>query len=434
MSLYSDFFYSKQLEIIFSDENTVQAMLDFESNLAQIQAENGLFDLEFAQIISEKANHQFIDFEKLKSAINQSGNVAIPLVKQLTQLVYNQSIEALKYVHLGATSQDVVDTGLVLQLKKTIDFFEEKLTVLEFKLIEITKRHRLTFMVGRTLLQQAKPITFGLKTALYLEAISRSKSRILSVNNQVLHLQLAGAVGSQNQFINSKIKTDLAQKLSLNVSNSWHTNRDNLAEFASVLGILNGSLAKIAKDIVLLMQTEVAEVFEGAETGKGGSSTMPHKRNPVTSTVILANANRVPNLVATMLLAMPQEHERSAGLWHSEWDVLTEICKLTGGSLEKAIDLMANLEVDSERMLQNIELTKGLIYAENISLTLASKIGKDAAHQMVEKACKTAILEGKHLKEILKNTEIIDLDEHFKPENAIGFSIEIIDSILAKYA
>jgi 3-carboxy-cis,cis-muconate cycloisomerase len=213
---------------------------------------------------------------------------------------------------------------------------------------------------------------------------------------------------------------------------SWQSNRDNLVEAASVFGILNQSLGKIAKDISLMMQTEVAEVFEGAGEGKGGSSTMPHKRNPVTCAAILANANRIPNLVATLLASMLQEHERSAGLWHSEWEVLTEIMLLTAGSIEKSIELVASLEVDEKRMLQNLELTKGLIYAENISLALATKIGKINAHELVEKACKLAVFQQKHLKEVLEemNVDLPNLEELFKAENSIGNSLDIIDEIL----
>jgi 3-carboxy-cis,cis-muconate cycloisomerase len=191
----------------------------------------------------------------------------------------------------------------------------------------------------------------------------------------------------------------------------------------------------MSKDISLLMQTEVGEVFEGAAEGKGGSSTMPHKRNPVTCTAILANTNRVPYLVASILSAMPQEHERSAGLWHSEWEVLVEIMQLTAGSLDKSIALIEGLEVDENRMLANLELTQGLIYAENITLALAQKIGKSAAHEYLETACKKAIQEKKHLKEVVleMNIELEDLDALFNPENAIGLSLELIDQVVKKY-
>ena len=437
MSLYSEIFYSSEINELFSDKNVVAEMLQFEAVLAVSQAKEGIIPTSAAEIIGQCCHTDFIDFERLKTDIKLSGNAAIPLVKQLTEIVKQKDSEAAKYVHLGATSQDVVDTATILQIKDFIDWLEERIGLLEHHLITLTQKHRNTFMIGRTLLQQAKPITFGLKTALWLESIIRSKVRIEEAKKRVLVIQLAGAVGSQNQQINQKVKALFAEILDVETANSWHTNRDNLTEFASVLGILNGSLGKIAKDITLLMQTEVGEVFEGAAAGKGGSSTMPHKRNPVTSTAILANANRVPHLVATMLSGMVQEHERSAGLWHSEWEVLTEIMKLTAGTLERGIELIEGLEVDENRMLQNLEITKGLIYAENVSLALASKIGKSAAHELVENACKSAVSEHEHLKEKLSELSVDlsenELNELFKPENSIGLSLEIIDGILSKF-
>jgi len=432
MSLYSEFFYSKTINELFSDKQTIVQMLRFEGALALAQAENGIIPPEAAQIIENCCQVDFIDIDKLKSEIKLGGNAAIPLVKQLTRIVKNNDVEASKYVHLGATSQDMVDTATVLQMQQYWYWLKDKLAELSDLLVEITKKHRNTLMIGRTLLQQARPITFGLKTSGWLQSIERSKERMKSTQKRVLVIQLGGAVGSGNANLSKSVQQSLADYLDLKPSFSWQSNRDNLVEAASFFGILNQSLAKIAKDVSLMMQTEVAEVFEGAAEGKGGSSTMPHKRNPVTCAAILANANRIPNLVATLLASMPQEHERSAGLWHSEWEVLTEILLLTAGSIERSIELIASLEVDDKRMLQNIELTKGLIYAENISLALAIKMGKINAHELVEKACKLAISQQKHLKEILKemNIDLPNLEELFKAENSIGNSLEIIDEIL----
>ncbi len=432
MSLYSEYFYSKDINNLFSDYQTIAQMLRFEGALAIAQAENGIIPPQAAQIIENCCQVDFIDIDKLKSEIKLGGNAAIPLVKQLTRIVKNNDVEASKYVHLGATSQDVVDTATVLQMQEYWYWLNDKLSELSDLLVEITKKHRNTLMIGRTLLQQARPITFGLKTSGWLQSIERSKERMKSTQKRVLVIQLGGAVGSGNANLSKEVQQSISEILDLKPSFSWQSNRDNLLEAASVFGILNQSLGKIAKDVSLMMQTEVGEVFEGAGEGKGGSSTMPHKRNPVTCAAILANANRIPNLVATLLAAMPQEHERSAGLWHSEWEVLTEIMLLTAGSIEKAIELISGLEVDEKRMLQNLELTKGLIYAENVSLALATKIGKINAHEFVEKACKSAIFQQKHLKEVLEdmNVDLPNLEELFKAENSIGNSLEIIDEIL----
>lgn len=435
MSLYCELFYSSEVNELFSDQNTIATMLVAESSLAQAQAEIGIISKVSANVISNCCSIDFIDIDKLKKDIKLGGNAAIPLVQQLTKVVKNQDFEASKYVHFGATSQDIVDTGSVLQIAQYFNWLDNKLSVLKSELMKITEKHKRTVMVGRTLLQQARPITFGLKSSAWLDGVCRSIERIAEMEKRLFVVQLSGAVGSQNKNISNEVVNLFAQILGLNPSFSWQSQRDNINELAGKLGILMGSLGKIAKDISLLMQTEVGEVFEGAAEGKGGSSTMPHKRNPVTCAAILANATRVPHLVGSMLSSMIQEHERSAGNWHAEWEVLTEIMLLTAGSLEKTTELISGLEVDDKRMLSNIEITKGLIFAENVSLALASKIGKIQAHELVEKACKIAISKNRHLKEILieNSTEIENLDDLFNPENSIGNSVEIVDAILKKY-
>ncbi|MCX6215869.1 3-carboxy-cis,cis-muconate cycloisomerase [Spirosoma sp.] len=435
MSLYSSLFYSSDVQSLLSEETTVANMLRFEAALATAQARNGLIPTVSAEVIAACCVVDSLDFERLKKDIALSVNAAIPLVKQLTEIVRNRDETTAGYVHLGATSQDVVDTATVLTIKTVLDWLDDKLSALADRLMTLTKEHRQTVMIGRTLLQQAKPITFGLKTASWLDGLSRSQQRLAACRQRVLVLQLAGAVGSRNASIPDAVHQEVASLLGLEPSVSWHTQRDNIAELAAVLGILSGSLAKIANDVMLLMQTEIAEVLEGKAAGKGGSSTMPHKRNPVTTTAILANANRIPNLVATLLSAMPQEHERSAGRWHSEWDVLTDIMQLTAGSIERSLELLDNLDVDADRMRQNLELTNGLIYAETVSLALAPKLGKANAHELVEKACAVAVSERKRLKDVLREqaVDVPDLDKLFKPEHSLGQALEIIDLILKKH-
>ncbi len=446
MDLYSEIFHSTEIAKQFSSKNAIGKMLLVESALAKAQAANGIFSKKQAETIAKCCKTELINIEKIKTDIKLGGNAAIPLVKQLTEIVKKRDAEAAKFVHLGATSQDIVDTAIVLQIQEFLGWLDSKFSVLETLLFDLTKKHRSTVMAGRTLLQQAKPITFGLKTAGWLESINRSKSRISETKKRVLVVQLSGAVGSGNVNISKAIQKSFAKILSKNqLPNypinqspiSWHAHRDNLAEFAAAIGILTGSLGKIARDVSILMQTEIGEVLEGAAAGKGVSSTMPHKRNPVSCAAILANAHRMPFLVATILAAMPQENERSAGLWHAEWPVLEEIMQLAAGTIERGIELLENLEINEKRMLKNLELTDGLIFAENVSLALALKIGKAVAHELVEKACKTAVLEQKHLKNVLLEMKIDlpenELAELFKPENAIGLSLEIVDDILKKY-
>ncbi|MBC3846303.1 3-carboxy-cis,cis-muconate cycloisomerase [Winogradskyella echinorum] len=436
MSLYTETFYAREITELFSDRSAIAKLLQVEAALAIAQAEVGIIPDSAAKIISDCCVIDAIDTISLKNDIVLGGNVAIPLVKQLTKIIKNRDFEASKYVHLGATSQDIIDTATILTIKEYLIWLEEKLIRLEKTLLIQTKNHKHTLMIGRTLLQQAKPITFGLKTAGWLESISRAKDRIKDVKKRLLCIQLGGAVGSGNANITDEVQAAFAKNLQLQEVFPWQSQRDSLVEFASFLGILSGSLGKIAKDISLLMQTEVAEVFEGAAESKGGSSTMPHKRNPVSCALILSNATRTPGLVSTMLSALPQEHERSAGLWHAEWETLTQLMNLTSGSLVKSVDLIGNLEVDKDRMLQNIEITNGLIYAERVSLYLSKSLGKMQAHESVKKACATAIQKHKHLKDVVLEMypKIENIEELFKPENAIGNSVSWVETLLKKYS
>jgi 3-carboxy-cis,cis-muconate cycloisomerase len=436
MSFYSETFYARELSELFSDRNAIAQLLKVEAALAIAQGEVGIIPETAAKIISDCCIVDTIDQVSLKNDIVLGGNAAIPLVKQLTKVIKNLDFEASKYLHLGATSQDIIDTATVLIIKEYVDWLDKKLNNLQDALLFLTKEHVQTLMMGRTLLQQAKPMTFGFKTAGWLESITRSINRLSELKDRLFYIQLGGAVGCGNTTITVEVQEVFAKKLDLKPSFPWQSQRDSLVEFASFLGILSGSLGKIARDISLLMQTEVAEVFEGISEDKGGSSSMPHKRNPVECALILSNTTRTPGLVATMLSALPQEHERSAGLWHSEWETLTQLMNLTSGSLVKSIDLTRNLEVDKERMLQNIEITNGLIYAEKVSLYLSKSLGKMQAHESVKKACFTAIQKQKHLKEIVLEMypHIENIEELFKPENAIGNSVSWVEKILKKYS
>lgn len=258
--------------------------------------------------------------------------------------------------------------------------------------------------------------------------------RISKAMDHLKYIQMGGAVGAGNNKLNTEVLSCLAIELDLKENGSWQTSRGNLCEYAAAMGILTGNLGKIAKDVSLLMQTEIAEVFEGAAEGKGGSSTMPHKRNPVNCALILANATRTPALVSTMLSAMLQEQERSAGLWHAEWETMNTLVELAGGALVKSLDLISNLEVNKEQMLLNLETTQGLIYAENVSLALAHKIGKIKAHEYVEKACKTAIKQEKHLFTILQEQklELENMDKLFQANETLGSALAMIDKTLAQ--
>ena len=377
------------------------------------------------------------DIEQLKSKIPLTANAAAPFVKALTSFVQEHDKTVAKAIHLGATSQDIVDTATVLKIRDFLHWWKGQSRKLESILAQLARTHRSTVMMGRTLMQQARPISFGLKAALWLRGFQSANQQLLSTEAFVLTVQLGGAVGSQNEYITSSVRCAYAQILELEDNPQWHTQRSNFAAFASALGICAGTLGKIAKDITLLAQTEIAEVFEPAASGRGTSSTMPHKRNPVLCTAILANTHRIPFLVASIIAAIPQAHERSAGLWQSEWETLDSLMGLAGGALEKAIEVLNGLEIDPERMRANIQLTQGLVFAESVSFILARKLGKQQAYEWTKTACQKAIKEGKHLRKILTEADFDlsdrEIDQAFQPELAIGQSLKIIDEILQKY-
>nr|WP_232005539.1 3-carboxy-cis,cis-muconate cycloisomerase [Pseudomonas mendocina] len=398
------------MRAIFCDAGRVQGMLDFEAALARAEARVGVIPAEAVAPIEAACKAELYDYPALALAIATAGNSAIPLVKALGKRIAAESPEAERYVHLGATSQDAMDSGLVLQLRAAIGLLESDLAKLADALAAQAERHIDTPLAGRTWLQQATPVTLGMKLAGVLGAVTRHRQRLAELKPRLLCLQFGGASGSLAALGEAgwAVSGALAQELQLNLPEQpWHTQRDRLVEFASLLGMISGSLGKLGRDLSLLMQTEAGEVFEPAAPGKGGSSTMPHKRNPVSAAVLIGAATRAPGLVATMLAAMPQEHERSLGLWHAEWETLPELCCLVSGALQQALLVVPGLEVDAARMRTNLELTQGLVLAEAVSIALAQKIGRDAAHHLIEQCCKQAVREGVHLRAVLgANAEV----------------------------
>lgn len=408
--LFDAYFTAPAMRAIFCDAGRVQGMLDFEAALARAEARVGLIPAEAVAPIEAACKAELYDYPALAQAIATAGNSAIPLVKALGKRIAATAPEAERYVHLGATSQDAMDSGLVLQLRAAIALLESDLAKLADALVAQAERHIDTPLAGRTWLQQATPVTLGMKLAGVLGAVTRHRQRLSELKPRLLSLQFGGASGSLAALGEAgwSVSGALAQELELTLPEQpWHTQRDRLVEFASLLGMIAGSLGKLGRDLSLLMQTEAGEVFEPSAPGKGGSSTMPHKRNPVSAAVLIGAATRAPGLVATMFAAMPQEHERSLGLWHAEWDTLPELCCLVSGALQQALLVVPGLEVDAARMRANLELTQGLVLAEAVSIALAQKIGRDAAHHLIEQCCKQAVREGAHLRTVLgANAEV----------------------------
>ena len=441
--LFEAYFTAKAMGEVFCDHGRVQAMLDFEAALARAQARVGLIPQSAVEPIRAACKAELYDFDALGQAIAVAGNSAIPLVKALGQQIAAVAPEAERYVHLGATSQDVMDSGLVLQLRAALGLIEADLARLGEVLARQARRYAATPLAGRTWLQQATPVTLGMKLASWLGAVTRNRQRLLELKPRLLCLQFGGASGTLAALGDQALPVAraLADELDLQMPDQpWHTQRDRLVEFGAVLGLIAGSLGKVGRDISLLMQTEAAEVFEPAAPGKGGSSTMPHKRNPVGSAVLISAATRVPGLLSILFSAMPQEHERSLGLWHAEWETLPEICCLVSGALGQALNMTQGLEVDAERMAHNLDLTHGLVLAEAVSIVLAQRVGREASHHLLEQCCKRAVSEQRHLRAVLgddagvtAHLSAAELDRLLDPAHYLGQATTWVERAVAEH-
>jgi 3-carboxy-cis,cis-muconate cycloisomerase len=443
MQLLDPLFRWQALDEIFSDRARVQRMLDFEAALARAEARTGVIPAADTVAIEKQCRAEHMNFQQLAHAAALAGNLAIPLVKQLTALVAENAKQSARFVHWGATSQDVIDTGLVLQLREALDLISEDLDRLSRTTAKITAEFRATPLAGRTWMQQALPTTFGFKTAGWLDALTRHRDRFAELRRRIQVLQFGGAVGTLAALEGKglDVARAVAYELHLELPDiPWHSHRDRIAEVATTMGLLSGTLGKIARDISLHSQTEIAELSEPSAEGRGGSSTMPHKRNPVTSAVVISAALRVPALVSTILSAMVQEDERGLGGWHSEWESLPEIIMLAGGALHHLAETLPGLAIHSEKMRENLDLTKGLIFAEAVTMALGSKIGRLQAHELVEAACRRATAAQKELRAILAQDPAIagqlssaDLDRLFDPRRYLGVSNLLIERVLTSH-
>jgi 3-carboxy-cis,cis-muconate cycloisomerase len=415
---------------LFSDQSILEAMLSFEVALARMQARAGIIPETAANAIATAAGPANFDTKALSGDALRAGTPGIPLVKALTERVRVGNPAAAGYVHWGATSQDVADTALVLVLKRAQTILELDLARLEEVLRCLTVQHADTVMLGRTLLQAAPPITFGLKAAGWLGAIQRSRTRLNASFAEALVLQFGGASGTLAALGSRglEIAQALAKELGLTCPDApWHTHRDRLAALMGVCGVQTGTLGKIARDISLLMQEEIAEAAEPAAPGRGGSSTMPHKRNPIGCALTLAAAHRVPGLVATFLAAMVQEHERAAGGWQAEWPTVAGIIQTTGLAASSMAETLEGLTVNPTRMRANIDATNGVIFAERAMMLLASSLGRDVAHKLLEEATRKCAEEKRRLREVLAEmpevTRLLDratLQNLEAPEEYLG--------------
>ena len=432
------------MDQIFSDAERVQAILHFEAALARAEATAGIIPVANARAIAAKCRVEHFDLNLIAQEAAHAGNLAIPIAKKLAEAVAKDDKDAARFVHWGATSQDAIDTGVVLQLRQAFELFERDLERLSSTLIGLVEKYRHTPMVARTWLQHALPTTFGFVVAGWLDAILRHRLRLAEIRPRALTLQFGGAVGTLAALggNGAAVAKALADDLKLGLPSApWHSHRDRIAEVATTFGLCMGTLGKIARDLSLHAQTEVAELFEPIGEGRGGSSTMPHKRNPVTCAVVLAAAQRSPGLVSTLLSAMVQEEERGLGGWHAEWESLPELVCLVGGALHQLAEMLPGLEVDADRMRENLEITRGLIFAEAVSMALGDRMGKMPARMLVEAACQKARTEKRHLKDVLREEPGLhghlspaDLESLFEVRNYLGSVEEFTSRVLGEAA
>lgn len=407
---------TEPLAELFSDQSVLQAMLDFESALARAEAHVGVIPQPAANTIKKAARADGFDIAALARDTLRAGTPGIPLVKALTDRVRKKNPEAAGFVHWGATSQDVADTALVLLLKRAQPILAADLSRLERALKKLSQEHKSTVMLGRTLMQAAPPVTFGLKAAAWLALVRRSRVHQEIAFSQTMLLQFGGASGTLASLgkQGSAVARELASELKLGLPEApWHTQRDRLAAFVCSCGVLTGSLGKMARDISLLMQGEVAEAAEPGGNGRGGSSTMPHKRNPIGCSLTLAAAQRVPGLVAAFLSGMVQEHERGVGGWQAEWPTIASVIQATGLAIASMAEVAEGLSVDATRMRANIAATRGVIFAERASMLLGAKLGRDVAHKILEEATRKSMKQKRQLSEVL--AEIPEVTRHLDP-------------------
>jgi 3-carboxy-cis,cis-muconate cycloisomerase len=389
MRLIDSLAATEALSQIFSDGAVLQAMLDFEAALARAEAQVGVIPADAAAAIADAAVAETFDTAELARQSQRAGTPAIPLVHMLTERVRARNATAAGFVHWGATSQDVTDTALVLLLRRCRPVLEVDHHRVLRGLRRISDEHAHTVMLGRTLLQPAPPITFGLKAAGWLGAVQRGWERVASRFDESAYVQFGGASGTLASLGNRGIAVSeaLAAELKLQCPDApWHAHRDRLAALMAALSVYTASLGKMALDIALLMQYEVGEAAEPGADGRGGSSTMPHKRNPTACMLAIAAARRTPGLLSNFLNCMLQEHERAAGGWQSEWATVQGILQAVGIALESMAEAAEGLTVDAARMRRNIEATEGAVFAEKAMMQLALEVGRDAAYGAVQES------------------------------------------------
>ncbi|MFL5990464.1 MAG: 3-carboxy-cis,cis-muconate cycloisomerase [Rubrobacteraceae bacterium] len=442
--LFGPIFVPDRFREAVSGSAWLQAMLDTEGALAVAQARASLIPDEAAKTIVSRCDSALFDPDEIGHQGRAAGNPVPPLVRSLTTAVSEVSEDAARYVHKGATSQDVTDTAMMLVAKRALGLILAELDGISSACARLAESHRDTIMAGRTLLQQALPTTFGLKAAGWLVSVLEARRQLLDVRSPRLAAQLGGAVGTLASLgpNGTKVLREFARELDLaEPVVPWHTNRTRVAEVGGALSLAAGVLGKISLDVILLSQTEVGEVEEPSEGGRGGSSTLPHKRNPILSVTAAASASRVVDLSRTLEVAMIAAHERPAGAWHSEWVTLSDALALTGGAAVAIREVTEGLQVHTERMRENLDATGGLLLAENLTTVASERLGRLKAHDLVQAVARRAadgrssfreeLLGDDEIREVLSEEEI---DAALDPAGYLGSAGTFVDRALALYS
>ena len=435
--LFRDAFGTPAMREVFSDFSLISRYAEVEIALAKAEARCGVIPVEAAEEITKRTDVSALDFDLLRSETDIVGYPILPLVHQMAK----QCGDAGRYVHWGATTQDIMDTAVVLQVRAGLEIIERDIAALRGILAGLAKRYRDTPMAGRTHLQQALPVTFGYKCAIWLAMFDRHAERLSQLKPRVLVGQFAGAAGTLASLGDKgfEVQQALCEELGLGVPvSTWHVARDGLAEAMNFLALITGSLGKVAIDIMMMASTEFGELYEPFVKGRGASSTMPQKRNPISSELMLAAAKGVRQHAGLMLDAMVQDFERATGPWHAEWMAIPESFVLTAGSLHQAKFALGGLIVDEKKMADNLDISRGLIVAEAVMMGLAPDLGRQEAHDVVYDACRVANDKGMTLADALSADARVSaridratIERLTSPKNYLGLAPEMVDRVLA---
>lgn len=436
---YRDMFGTEKMRKIFSDEHRIQRWVDTEIALAKAEEKAGIIPAGTAKEIEKAGASHNLDIGVMKEEFDKVGFPILPFVNQLTKAC---SPESARWVHYGSTTQDILDTGMTLQIRDGLKLIEADFEVIIKALANLAKIHRDTVMPGRTFQQLAAPITFGYKAAIWLDEVLRHKKRLEEVKLRLLVGQCAGAVGTFATLGDKgpEVQKFMMEELKLGIPDiTWHAARDRWAELISWCAMVAATMGKIANETAILMRTEIAEVSEPFETGRGASSTLPQKRNPIECEPILAVAHKMRELSGSQLTAMIQEHERGVGQMHLEWMVIPEAFVLISGSLFHSRNILEGLRVDKTKMRSNLDIGGGLLMSEAVMMGLAPKIGRKKAHDLVYGAAGRANDKGLTLREALLSTPEItsvisesEIDKLLDPSNYTGSAGKMVDAVLAK--